>query len=370
MLVRRKDLEDAIRIIMCCIPKRAYSKVMESCMMDFCEEGITLTATDFEVGASVCVPSMNANEQQNSIVVDARNFASLVGKSKNSNGQVQISLKDDKLCVGKGKISPAAAAEDFPEMLFPPAKGSKVYLLSVDFLHAVKFAVPARTGDYGRYTLNGIYLDFRHGRLVSTDGKRLHCAVLGEPAAIPGMIISPRLFKVVAPEAIVVPPPIETKEGSEVVKRIAHLFFPVQNGICVTRVIDGIFPEYTNHIPKKCPSRMQVERSALLQSLRTAKRASAQNLVCSMIMDGNLTLLVKDEEEGMEYVETVPGKLKGRKAIVKVNPSFLYDCVSGLTTETVHLYFQGPEKPILIEDKEGWFGLVMPLAKVESINSS
>jgi DNA polymerase-3 subunit beta len=309
------------------------------------------------------VPSLSEETWENSIVVDARKLASLVGKGKNSKGQVQIGLKDGKLSVGNGKISPAAAAEDFPEMLSPPAKGSKVYLLSVDFPHAVKFVMPARTGDYVRYTLNGIYLDFRRGRIVASDGHRLHCAVLGEPAAIPGMIISPRLFKAVTPEAIVVPPPTETKEAGKVVKRITHLFFPVQNGICVTRVIDGTFPEYINHIPKKCPSRMQVERSALLQSLKTAKRASTQNLVCSMIVDGNLTLLVKDEEEGMEYVETVPGKLKGRKTIVKVNPSFLYDCVVGLRTETVHIYLQGPKKPILVEDKEGWFGLVMPLAR-------
>jgi DNA polymerase-3 subunit beta len=164
----------------------------------------------------------------------------------------------------------------------------------------------------------------------------------------------------VTPDSIIIPPPIKTKEAGKVVKRISHLFFSIQNGICITRIIEGDFPEYTEFIPKSCPSRIEVDRKTLLQSLKRIKHISTDP-ACHLLVDGSLELLIKDEEEGIECRETVPGELKGQKTDVNINPNILHDCLAGLVTETVLLYFQGPGKPMLVEDPRGWFGLVMPL---------
>lgn len=362
MLVQRKDLENAVRIITSCISKKSFSQVLECCKIIFSEDGLIIKATDFETAASVCVPSVNGEDTDGTIIVNAGKLASLVGKGKK--GEIQISLNDDSLILGKAKLRSSTPVEEFPEIPSPPSKGCKVYQLNDDLSQALKFVSPAMAKEAMRYALNGVYLDFKRGRLAATDGKRLHCAPLGESAVIPGAIISPRLLKKVAPDSIIIPPATKTKEAGKVVKRISHLFFSIQNGICVTRIIEGEFPEYTDLIPKSCPSRIEVERYLLLQSLKRIKQISSTDPACSLNVDGSLELIVKDEEEGIECHETVPGELKGRKATVNVNPVLLHDCITGLRTERICLYFQGPGEPMLVEDKAGWFGLIMPLNTV------
>jgi hypothetical protein len=153
MLVSRKDLENAMKIIAACIPKKSYHAVLECCRIDFQEDGIVLMATDFETAASICVPSLDGEELKGSIIVHAGKLASLVGKGK-KDAEIQIRLNSNKLLFGNAKIQASASADEFPEVPSPPAKGCRVYPLNPDFSQAVKFVAPAMAKDIGRHPRN------------------------------------------------------------------------------------------------------------------------------------------------------------------------------------------------------------------------
>src|SRR3954471_18093184 len=159
------------------------------------------------------------------------------------------------------------AAEDYPP--FPRAE--KVSLVPVDpaqlleMIEKTQFAISA---DETRHNLNGVYFEVTQGnvRMVATDGHRL--SLIERPA--------PGNFNL--KKGVIVP-----RKGLLELKRLldedhegpCELGFTETSGVfqrgelqMVMRLIDGIFPDYMQVIPKEADRTLTVDRPRLLDTLR------------------------------------------------------------------------------------------------------
>jgi DNA polymerase-3 subunit beta len=158
-------------------------------------------------------------------------------------------------------------AEDYPP--FPRAE--KVALVPVDpaqlleMIEKTQFAISA---DETRHNLNGVYFEVAQGniRMVATDGHRL--SLIERPA--------PGNFNL--KKGVIVP-----RKGLLELKRLldedhegpCELGFTETSGVfqrgelqMVMRLIDGIFPDYMQVIPKEADRTVTVDRPRLLDTLR------------------------------------------------------------------------------------------------------
>src|SRR5256885_14727179 len=158
-------------------------------------------------------------------------------------------------------------AEDYPP--FPRAE--KVALVPVDpaqlreMIEKTQFAISA---DETRHNLNGVYFETAQGniRMVATDGHRL--SLIERPA--------PGNFNL--KKGVIVP-----RKGLLELKRLldedhegpCELGFTESSGVfrrgdltMVMRLIDGVFPDYMQVIPKEADRTVTVDRPRLLDTLK------------------------------------------------------------------------------------------------------
>jgi len=365
--VKQKELDTALRIAVKCSASKSSLPALQCCKIEALEDGILISSTDLEAGVTVCVPALSGDSQKGAVLINAAQLASMVSTARKEE-EVSIGIEGNTLRIGNARIKSAYPVEDYPTLPVMP-KEAVTWPLDDNFSLAVQFAASARSKEKIRYAMTEVYFDFPRGRLVGTDGKRMHVAALGRPVKIEPLLLPPRIFSVIEPETIVIPIPKGKKKDSNYVA-VAFVTFP--NGIAFTRIGEGTFPDYTAVIPEEYPTQVEVEREPLLSGLKGLfPLFSDEAPRCRVIANGTMDLVVSDRANGVESSASVPSNINGPEADVVVNPYYFYECLAGLQCTLVHICFQKPNQAILIEDPETrWFGLVMPLTIDESKKAS
>jgi DNA polymerase-3 subunit beta len=189
-------------------------------------------------------------------------------------------------------------AEDYPP--FPRAE--KVSLVPVDptqlleMIEKTQFAISA---DETRHNLNGVYFETAQGniRMVATDGHRL--ALIERPA----------------------PGNFNLKKGVIVQRN------DVQK---VMRLLDGIFPDYMQVIPKEADRTLTVDRPRLLDTLRRMSILSSDRTTNAVKLElGKDTLKVTSQNPDLgDAKEEIPVTYGGTALQIGFNARYLMDVLT------------------------------------------
>ena len=137
------------------------------------------------------------------------------------------------------------------------------------------------------------------------------------------------------------------------------------NTYFTTRLIEGVFPDYKQIIPKGFSTEVTVSRESLLASLRITNvftnRFSQVGL--KVIPNENLFEISTANQEVGEVVTRLSGQLSGEEVSNQFNSRFLLDCLQATQSSEVSLAFAGENKPLLLRPvgDNSFFYLVMPL---------
>ncbi|MFL5421594.1 MAG: DNA polymerase III subunit beta [Myxococcales bacterium] len=220
-------------------------------------------------------------------------------------------------------------AEDYPP--FPRAE--KVSLVPVDpgqlleMIEKTQFAISA---DETRHNLNGVYFETAQGniRMVATDGHRL--ALIERPA--------PGNFNL--KKGVIVP-----RKGLLELKRLleedhegpCELGFTETSGVfqrgdvqMVMRLIDGIFPDYMQVIPKEADRTLTVDRPRLLDTLRRMSILSSDRTTNAVKFElGKDTLKVTSQNPDLgDAKEEIPVTYAGTALQIGFNARYLMDVLT------------------------------------------
>ncbi len=221
-------------------------------------------------------------------------------------------------------------ADDFPAL----PRFDKVQLVPIDpkpILEMIDLTGFAVSSDETRYNLNGVFFEATAGllRAVATDGHRLSLAersIEGDFQLKKGIIL-PRKGLAEMKKLLLEASEGETKLGF--VENSAVLHRPRVK--LVMRLIEGVFPDYRQVIPKTGEKRFTIGRDRFLDTLRRISLLSTDkaHAVKLELQPGLLRVLSQNPDLG-EAKEDVPVEYQGEVLKIGFNARYLIDVLTGL----------------------------------------
>jgi DNA polymerase-3 subunit beta len=144
-----------------------------------------------------------------------------------------------------------------------------------------------------------------------------------------------------------------------------QISFSSDNVYLTSRIIDGIFPDYRQIIPKESTSDVVVLKQDLLNALKLS------NIFSDKFNQVNLKILPKekvlelssannDVGENKTYLDAV---INGENVELGFNYKYFLDCFQSITTDSVSIKLSGPSRPIVISpvSDSSFTYLIMPM---------
>lgn len=140
------------------------------------------------------------------------------------------------------------------------------------------------------------------------------------------------------------------------------------NSVYLTsRVIDGIFPDYHQIIPKESTTTAVVLKQDLLNALKLS------NIFSDKFNQVNLNVSPKEKifelssanNDVGENKTKLDGALSGEEVELGFNYKYFLDCFQSITTDSVSIKFSGPARPLVIGavSDPSFTYLIMPMNK-------
>tara|TARA_B100000686_G_C16714655_1_gene931273 strand:+ start:175 stop:1290 length:1116 start_codon:yes stop_codon:yes gene_type:complete len=285
------------------------------------------------------------------------------------NSKIELLLKDInklKLISDNSKFNLLCISPDnFP--LSNEDISEKIFELSskkiLKLLNKTKISI---SNDETRHYLNGIYLhkvneenkSFLSG--VATDSHRLSLSKL-------------EIDKNTNFESIILPKKtifqlISLLEQNESTIKISNnkskIKFEIGNGVLISKVIDGRFPDYNKVIPKDNKKVLEVKLNDFKNSIERVTTVSSdrkEGLKMELSKD-NLQLSVKNPNSG-EGIESIKAKFSSENLNISFNSRYLIDIVSQIENDSIIINLKDAGSPVLVTDlsDENSFHVVMPM---------
>lgn len=146
-----------------------------------------------------------------------------------------------------------------------------------------------------------------------------------------------------------------------------QISFSYDSNYLVSRVIDGVFPDYKQIIPNESKTEAVVLRQDLLSTLKISNIFSDKfNQVNIKILPSKkiFEITTKNSDIG-ENINMIPAALSGDDIAVNFNYKYIVDCLQSIDSDSVSLSFCGVSKPLTIRGvSDGSFTyIVMPMNK-------
>ena len=222
------------------------------------------------------------------------------------------------------------------------------------------------SNDETRHYLNGIYL-----HKTTLENKSFLCGVATDSHRLSSSSIE--LNQNIKMEAIILPKKtifqlISLLEQNNKTIKISNdkskIKFEIDNGILISKVIDGRFPDYNKVIPKDNNKILEIKLNKFKNSIDRVTTVSTdrkEGLKISISKD-SVQLSVNSLNSG-EGVENVDAKFNSDSLSISFNSRYLTDITSQIENETIIIYLKDPGSPVLIKDplEKNSFHVVMPM---------
>jgi DNA polymerase-3 subunit beta len=280
--------------------------------------------------------------------------------------KITLATSGDHLVVSTPKHSSLiknVPDEDFPSL--PGLEDATVFTAeSGDWLAGLRAVAYAASASDIKPEIASVYLHVEEGQLVfvATDSFRLAAkktAKLNLKTGDLGLLIPIRNVG----EIVRV---LESIGGAMEVAFSKHQLVIRADGVMLTsRLIDGIFPDYKQIIPKGASTSAVLAKTELANALKIATVFSDRLSQISLkigVSDNLLELSATQSEVG-ESTTQIEAQLEGEDITVSFNLRYLLDCLPFFSGPNLRLSFNGKNRPILVTDESdaSLRYLIMPL---------
>jgi len=350
--INRDHFANGLAQVLNVVGSKATMPILSNVLIEAEKDQISLTTTNLDLGIRCKIKA--EVKETGAVTLPVKRLAGIVRELPNidvvfdcaPNHQVKLSSGGSTFRImGIGK-------EEFPPL--PEFGEDHVYSLDQAELATMLRSVSyAQSTDEGRYILNGVYFNFRDGKLslVATDGRRL--ALLSKEIQVPesggGAIILPA--KTVGERRAA----FQIGTDKDTSGLIDHIYL-------YSKVVEGNYPNYQQVIPKETHQRIKLERELLLQCVHRAA------LVCSekansvkMKLSSNLLELTAQSPDFGEAHESMAISYSGPELQVAFNPAFLMDPLRALTKDEVFFELKDEVSPGVFKTLENFVCVIMPV---------
>lgn len=351
------------------VSSRATLPILSNVLIEADRHELRFTTTDLDIVVSGRTASTGEDDaglqiiEPGAITLPVRRLAGIVRELPAS--QVEVSVSDENTASIKCGNSffkiLGLPPDDFP----PPPRFEEVkeYKLTQKTLRdALKKTAYAISTDETRYVLNGIYCQFKEGKmtLVATDGRRL--AMTDVDVEFPE-----------SNEAAVIVPTKAVNELQRLLKdddkaelriRIGarQIAFELNQNLLVSKLIEGNYPNFRQVIPGAAKERVTLEREAFLAAAQRVSLLAPDksNSVKLHFSKDNIEITANSADIG-EARESIAVKYSGPDMAIAFNPEYLVAPFRNLDADEIYLDLIDEVSPGVIKINTPFLYVLMPM---------
>jgi len=322
---------------------------------------LTVKATNLDLGIEISIPVKV--QKEGTLAVPASVFNNFIS-SLPSEGPIILEENNQNLVISssKGKtVIKTVPYDDFPTI--PVVKdGNSVTLPSKDLVNGLKSVWYSSSVSTIKPELSSVCVYQEDDSLVfvATDSFRLaEKKVKVKKGSEFEKILIP--YKNI-PEIVRV---IENSKEVSICFNKNQISFSYDSVYLVSRVIDGIFPDYKQIIPKDKKTDVIVIKNDLIDVLKIANIFTDQfNQVSVKVQPSKKTFEVQTKNSNVgESSNLITATLSGEEINMNFNYKYISDCFQSIDSDTINLRFNGLNKPVVIQgvSDRSFTYLVMPM---------
>jgi len=360
----QENLTRGLNIINHLAVKNANLPILNNVLVKTKEGGITLSATNLEIGINCSVRSKI--EQEGVFTVPAgllTNFVSLL----NNEEKVDIELINKELIIRSGNQETKIKGEDASDFpLIPEVPREEKYLTKTqDLKEALSQVVFATSLDETRIEISGILFNFNKNglTLAATDSYRLaEKKIASQEKSKERQLIIPQrtaaeLLRILA---------VVNSEEVQIFTNENQILFIMDQVEVVSRLIEGNYPDYTQIIPKDSKTTIIVTKSELIKVVKRAALFSKTG-----INDVNLEFNTEKQKIIIKAASSQLGEnsnqqeavIKGDNNNIVFNYRYLLDGLNNISGEKIIIKISDSSNPGVFqgEEAEDYLYIIMPI---------
>ena len=333
--------------------------ILQNVLIEARGKELKMTTTDLDISIrTVCECEVS---DQGSSTLPVKFLFNAVAKVAEGEVEVEIDATERaEIKAGNAKFKLAGMPEkEFPRL--PQDEDAYAYSVSQAVLKEMLRKVSyASSQDDTRRTLKGVLMSFKDEKLtmVATDGRRL------------ALVENENEFPKDAERDIVLPSKAVSElqrslngEGdASILVQKSQICFKMDNMIIYSKLMDDVYPNYRQVIPRETAEHIDVDRQLLLDALdrvsvMTMDEAHSTKLIFE---NGKLTVTSAVSDLG-EAKDVVPIKYAGEKIEIMFNPTYVMDALKAIDDDTVTIHINDGHSPAIIKCSIPFLYVLMPL---------
>lgn len=369
--VLQENLAHGLNIVARAVSPRSTLPVLANVLVATDEGRLRLSATNLELGITCWIGAKI--QEEGSTTVPARTFTELVGTLTDQQVEMDLNVRTQTLNVRSGSSNTdlkCIDSQEFPPMPSPDlSDGMQLNVADLkDMIHQVAFA--ASTDD-ARPILTGVLLTVQGNKitLASADGFRLSVrnaelsADVSRPinAVIPARALS-ELARIGGDGEQAVTMMLPPGRG--------QVIFRMKDVELVSQLIDGVFPDYEQIIPRNYQTRTVLATAAFLKACKQAEIFAREGSHIARInitpggelQPGTVEISGQSEETGFNQT-TVDASIDGPPLLIAFNVRFLREVLDVVGSPNVALETSVDTAPGVIRPvgEDDFLHVIMPM---------
>jgi len=349
------------------IEKKTTLPILSNILIEAKNSKIKITATDLDIVYSEEI-LLQELKKEGSTTTSASILYDILRKLE-SNTQVELSLQSTnklRLVSGNSKFNLLCLSSDNFPLSNEDIEQKPFEIPSQKMLKLLNKTKISISNDETRHYLNGIYLhktnienkSFLSG--VATDSHRLSFSSLEiNPTTDFVSIILPKktIFQLIS----LLEQSVSTIKISNNKSKIK---FEMDNGVLISKVIDGRFPDYNKVIPKDNDKILQIKLNEFKNSIeRVTTVSSDRKEGLKMTISKDFLQLSVNSPSSGEGVENINVKFNSKDMSISFNSRYLIDITSQIEDDSIVINLKDAGSPVLIRDlsDKSSFHVVMPM---------
>lgn len=367
--INRDHFANGLAQVLNVVGSKATMPILSNVLIEAEKDQVSLTTTNLDLGIRCKIKA--EVKESGAVTLPVKRLAGIVRELPNMDVMFDASPNHQvKLTSGGSTFRiMGIGREEFPPL--PEFGEEKAYSLEqgelVTMLRSVSYA---QSTDETRYILNGVYFNFRDGRLslVATDGRRLALVAkeMDVPAESAGAIILPaktvgeltRLLdkgekvKISFNDRRAAFQIATDKDASGLVEHV-YLY---------SKVVEGNYPNYQQVIPKETHQRIKLERELFLHCVHRAALVCSEKANSVKIkLTSNLLELTAQSPDFGEAHESMAIGYSGPDLQVAFNPAFIMDPLRALSKDEVFFEVKDEVSPGVFKTLDNFVCVIMPV---------
>lgn len=359
----KNHLKEAISLTEKISGKNLTLPILGNILISSEDKKLKLTATNLEIGIEVEIPAKI--EKTGKLAVPAGIISGFVSTIGNEEKITLETVSGNNLLIATQNSSTlikGQPTDDFPTLPKPENK-KEAMVSSVEFLGGLKSVWYASSLSGIKPEIASVFVSSPAGQpliFVATDSFRLAEKKTKQPAENINPVLIPQRS---------VSEIMRILDGREEKIKITtdknQIFVVLENIKFVSRVVEGVFPDYQQIVPKKFTTDVVLDKNELVGGLRAASIFSNKQNEISISTDAEgeiITLQTINSETG-EHTSNISAKITGEAIRMNFNYKYILDCLPHINSSGVLMRFSGNGKPMVItgvEDSSFQY-LVMPM---------